>query len=694
MKKYILFLFVFGISLISKSQAVDYNTALNIAKNTISERISHIDADINYKPTSHTTESINENTVFYVFNLDPQGFIIISGDKSATPLLAFSTESNYEINDKNPAAEFWINTYKQQINYNIQNNITPKSKTQNEWIRLSKDPADFSAKNNIKTVTKLLHTTWDQGRYYNAHCPEDPAGTDGRVVVGCVATALGQVINYFRYPEQGTGSYGYEHPDYGWIEVDFSQQNYNYDQMPIKPTDYNDDIARLLYNIGVSVDMDYGSNSSGMWNHKGAYTLRTYFGYDDSCTYLFKDSLPEDFDWNGTLVEHLNQNIPLYYAGWGDYDYISGHAFVLDGYSDSTHYHINWGWGGSSDGYFVIDNLTPGGSNFKLAHEVIINATPLNPTINCADLKELNTIEGIIDDGSGPINHYLNNTECMWLINPQDSVSGIAFEVLNLKMDENDYIVFFNGENDTDPVITTIYGNSTIQDFESTSDKVLIKFVTDADSVNNGWLIAYKGVQPRYCQLTQTLTEPTGVITDGSNSYLYQNNTFCNWKIQPEGANNIRITFTEFDIEPTKDYLRITNSTGQSVAKLSGNTIPEPIIIMGEKITITFRTESTPRHQGFSLYYEINKDGIDDDFAKKINIYPNPAIDKLNINIENNINPTDITIYNTNGKLIKSIAKSEISEHINIDLSDMAQGLYYVNIVTDKTIFKHKFVKL
>ncbi|MDD2636256.1 MAG: Spi family protease inhibitor, partial [Bacteroidales bacterium] len=194
MKKYILLLFVLGISYISKSQTIDYNTALNIAKNTINERFSFINDDINYKPTSYTTESINGNTVFYVFNLEPKGFIIISGNMSATPLLAFSTNSNYEINGKNPAAEFWINTYKQQINYNIENNITPKIKTQNEWIRLSKDPADFTAKNNIKTVSKLLHTTWDQGRYYNAHCPEDPAGTDGHVVVGCVATALGQII--------------------------------------------------------------------------------------------------------------------------------------------------------------------------------------------------------------------------------------------------------------------------------------------------------------------------------------------------------------------------------------------------------------------------------------------------------------------------------------------------------------------
>jgi len=694
MKKSVLILLLaILISSIAEAQVVSINTALNIAQNTILEQFSKIDSGNKYEIKSWITESYENKTIYYVFNLSPQGFIIISADRSASPVLAFSNESNYET-DENPAVQFWLDTYKKQINYNVENNIIPTSKTSNEWARLEISSSSFTPKNNTKTVDQLLHTTWDQGRYYNSHCPEDSEGPDDHVVVGCVATALGQLMNYFRHPAVGTGSYGYNHDVYGWIEVNFSEQTYDYDHMPVEPHDYNDNLARLLYNIGASVDMNYGPNGSGMWNHKGAYTLLTYFDYDPSTTYLFKDSLPVDFDWNGTLVNHLNQNIPLYYAGWSDYDFISGHAFILDGYTDSTHYHINWGWGGSMDGYFVIDDLTPGGSDFTLLHEVIVNAVPVTPASTCGETKEIHSCEGIIEDGSGPLQFYENDTECSWLIMPTDSVSGIEFEVLKLVMDEDDYIIIYDGENDTDPVIETIYGNSSIETFESTSEKVLIKFFTDSDSVNDGWLIAYEGIKPDYCNLMQTVTEPTATITDGSNAYNYQNNTYCNWVIQPDGAESIRITFTDLDIEPVNDYVKIINESNQTVANISGTELPTPILIMGEKVTITFRSNAATRAGGFSLYYEINKDGIEKDKVDNLSIYPNPVTDYLNIDYKITNNFTSIKILSIEGKLIKAYNEVQVSEISRLDCRDLINGIYFIEISTSSKTLRSKFIKI
>jgi len=694
MKRYLLLILTISIAIFANSQTTDYNTALNIAENTIYERFSAFKSDTEYKISSYTNETFDNKNIIHVFNLEPSGFILISGDQSTSPVLAFSTESNYDINDKNPAVEFWVNSYKQQIDYNIKNNIKSDIKTQNEWLRLSVSPLVFTAKSSIKTVSPLLHTTWDQGRYYNAHCPEDNEGTDGRVVTGCVATALGQLMNYFRHPQVGTGSYGYNHDDYGWLEVNFSQQTYDYDYMPVKPTEYCDNMARLIYNIGVSVDMNYGPDGSGMWNHKGAYTLRTYFGYDETTEYLFKDSLPIDFDWNGTLVEHLNNNIPLYYAGWSDYDFIMGHAFLLDGYSDSTHYHINWGWGGSQNGYFVIDDLTPGGSDFTLLHEVIVNAIPVSPSTTCSNSKEINASQGIIGDGSGPTEYYQNDTECSWIILPQDSVSGIEFEVLKLLMDEDDYIVVYDGENDTDPVIETIYGNSTVETFESTSDKVLVKFVTDSDSVNDGWLISFNGIEPDYCKLIETITEPTAEITDGSNSYLYHNSTYCSWRIQPEETENIMVTLTEIDTEPIDDFIQILDFNNQLVATFSGNTVPEPLIVMGEQITIIFRSDNSTRHQGFSLYYEINKAGIDNKSTTNFNIYPNPVNDYLSISNINNIEITQIKIYTIEGKLIRTFSLSDLVNENQINCIDLNKGIYLIEINSSNEMLKSRFIKM
>ncbi len=89
--------------------------------------------------------------------------------------------------------------------------------------------------------------------------------------------------------------------------------------------------------------------------------------------YVFRDTT--SMDWDSLLVANLDQKIPMYYAGWSVPD-TNGHAFVCDGYQGNDYFHFNWGWGGSYDGYFYTDNLTPGGNFFNLAQELIINAVP------------------------------------------------------------------------------------------------------------------------------------------------------------------------------------------------------------------------------------------------------------------------------------------------------------------------------
>ena len=312
----------------SFAQDISIDEGKTVAQNIIKERFSAICSNpSDYKIDNSFTETYDGMDVFYVYNLAPSGFVIVSASKSVEPLLAFSHESTCDETGRHPGVKAMLKSYSEQIAYAIKNNVAPSEKIQAEWQHYLK--ADFQPR-AVRTVAPLLITKWNQGKYFNTQCPEDSHGADGHVVVGCVATAIAQVFNYFRYPTQGTGSYGYDHPDYGHLEVNFAEQHYDYDFMPVKPTDYNENLARLLYNIGVSVDMNYGPNGSGMTNHKGAYTMRNYFGYNDEAKYIFKDSLPTvipdnidndtvipDSIWNGILVNHLNRKIPLYYAGWG-----------------------------------------------------------------------------------------------------------------------------------------------------------------------------------------------------------------------------------------------------------------------------------------------------------------------------------------------------------------------------------------
>ena len=166
MKKLIWLILLSGF-LISKtySQKCSIDEAENIAINTINEKINPISKNAqSFEIKNIEVVYFNENEVFYLVNLRPQGFILISSEKSVEPVLAFSLESDYEL-ENNPSAKFWINNYAKQIEYSIQHVTKATLNVDKEWQRLSRDPKDFIPKSNIKTVEPLLFTKWSQGKY-------------------------------------------------------------------------------------------------------------------------------------------------------------------------------------------------------------------------------------------------------------------------------------------------------------------------------------------------------------------------------------------------------------------------------------------------------------------------------------------------------------------------------------------------
>ena len=673
---------------IAFAQHVNITDGEYIAKNIIAERFPLLGQNPdNYKIANSYTEIFNGEEVFHVYNLEPTGFVMVSADRSVEPLLAFSYESTCNQTDRHPSVNAVLKSYSEQIAYAIKNGQFASSHTNAEWEHYS--ATNFNAR-AVRTVAPLLITKWNQGKYFNTACPEDSRGTDGHVVVGCVATAIAQIFNYFRYPTQGTGSYGYDHPDYGHLEVNFAEQHYDYDYMPVKPTDYNENLARLLYNIGVSVDMNYGPNGSGMTNHKGAYTMRNYFGYSDDARYIFKDSLPTvipdniendtvipDSIWNGILVNHLDRKIPLYYAGWGDYVYESGHAFVFDGYSDSTHYHINWGWGGSYDAFFTISNLSPSGSNFRLAHEVIINATPKYETPTCEGLKEINFYEGTIEDGSGPLRDYAPDSDCSWLITQHDSVNGYTLTISKLDIDATDNIIVYAGDSEDAPVALSLFGDDTPEaSYTINSTSMLIRFVSDESATGDGWLISYEPIKPRYCRSLTNLTESIDNITDGSGRWDYNNNTSCSWKIRPETTSGFTFEFLELDTEQDNDFVKILRN-GRLYAEFSGNTLPEPIHFDGDNATISFSTNASGRAGGFKIAYRVGETNVESIENDNISVYPNPANSEINIAGENIAN---VSIFDITGRCIYEKVSTPCDK-CTINTENFAEGTYFARII-------------
>ena len=669
------------------AQSISIDEGKTVANNIIAERFTGIASNTNdYKIASSYIETYDGIDAFYVYNLEPSGFVIVSANKSVEPVLAFSHESSCDAIGRHPGVEAVLKSYSEQISYAVKSDMAATRHTAAEWEHYLKTNFQPRA---VRSAAPLLITKWDQGRYFNSQCPEDSNGTDGHVVVGCVATAIAQVFNYFRYPVQGSGSYGYDHPDYGHLEVNFAEQHYDYDFMPVTPTDYNENLARLLYNIGVSVDMNYGPRGSGMTNHKGAYTMRNYFGYSDEARYIFKDSLPTvipdniendtvipDSIWNGILVNHLDRKIPLYYAGWGDYEYNSGHAFVFDGYSDSTHYHINWGWGGSYDGFFTISNLSPSGSNFRLAHEVIVNATPKYETQSCEGQKEINFYEGTIEDGSGPLREYAAESDCSWHITQHDSVAGYTVKIEKFDIDASDYIIIYAGDDEESPIAVTLFGEDSPEvSYTVNSTSMLIKFVSDETASGDGWLISYAPIKVRYCNSQTELTEMSGIIEDGSGRWDYNNSTNCTWKIRPGSTSNFTIEFLEFDTEYEKDIVKIA-CDGRVYASFSGNTLPEPISFNGNNVSVKFTSDSKGRAGGFKLAYTVGEPTNIDMANDNIAIYPNPAT--IEIRIEGK-NLSHLSLYDMTGRCM---VEEEIHSEIHtVNTSGLADGTYIIRII-------------
>ena len=166
-----------------------------------------------------------EAPLYYAFNAaDGKGFVLISASDFVRPVLAYSTEGAFTIQNAPPVVTDWLEKYNYQIAYAKSNLSTTTEAIGYQWLHYYDNVAD-----NTKRITAgnavgpLVTTAWDQGLYYNSACPADassPYGYGGRVPTGCGATAMSQIMRYWGYPTQGTGSHSYS-SNYGTLSANF-----------------------------------------------------------------------------------------------------------------------------------------------------------------------------------------------------------------------------------------------------------------------------------------------------------------------------------------------------------------------------------------------------------------------------------------------------------------------------------------
>lgn len=389
---------------IAKAQVVKFEDAKNIASKTFSELLSKDTKSINILEEYYVKET-SSGPVAYIFKEVDGGFVIISGEQKTIPILAYSDNSDITFNesDWSPAFLEWMEAYYLQIDYIRENDISAtleaialRNKLAN-GIDLGLRPA--------KDVSPLLSTTWSQGCGYNADCPTDAAGPCGRVYTGCVATAMAQVIRYMEYPTNGIGNKCYTHWVYGEQCADFAAATYDYASMTNGSG--NAEVAELMYHCGVAVNMNYSPTGSGSYSFRVPQSFKNYFDYKNSI--LISKNSYDDATWNKILINEIDNSRPMYYSGSGS----GGHAFVVDGYQGTDFFHFNWGWGGSHNGYFYLNDLTPGGSNYTNSQQAVIGTIPSSSFTNldfsgAVNLSCATPISQDLSTGNDYINYYGN----------------------------------------------------------------------------------------------------------------------------------------------------------------------------------------------------------------------------------------------------------------------------------------------
>lgn len=409
MRKYILIIatiLLSGVFTQARSQSIDFSQAQIIAKTAFCEILNKNIKSIGLEE-DYYVKSINESPALYIFNETNGGFVIVSGDERISPILGYSYAGSAELNesDWNPEFAYWMGTYFEQIEYVKTNNLAAQQDIQIKWQTINN--GDELGLRPTKDVAPLLVTTWNQGCGYNALCPVDASGPCGRVYTGCVATAMAQVIRHLEYPVNGIGDKCYTHYVYGEQCADFAAATYDYSSMT--NSSGNAEVAELMYHCGVSVSMNYSPTGSGAYTNNVDNAYEDYFDFKN--VVILSRGTYAPTDWNRILRNEIDNNRPFYYSGSGS---SGGHAFVFDGYQGTDYFHVNWGWGGSQNGYFYCSDLTPGGYSFNSNQRAVIGLVPAPLFTNLdvsssTNLTCATPVTGDISTGTDYINHYLNS---------------------------------------------------------------------------------------------------------------------------------------------------------------------------------------------------------------------------------------------------------------------------------------------
>lgn len=315
-----------------------------------------------YATSAELLDKGSAEAAFYVFTSEDNGvggYVIVSGIEEASPVLGFSYTEVFDADQIPPAMRYLLGKYQEEIDAYLA--LSPQERQRRRYAQDRRQGLPVRSQG----VSPMIATRWDQSTPYNNLCPMD--GNE-RSVTGCAATSAAQVMKYYKYPSQGTGSISYVTETNGIpVSFDFGSTTFQWSRMLDTYTNGNytssqaTAVATLMAACGAAFKMDYSSKSSGASPLNQMTGIVQYLGYDTDIAMLFRDYMTGE-DWHTFILDELNNNHPVLFSGQAE---DGGHSFILDGYvnddPDNPSYHVNWGWGGRYDDYFKVTALEPYG---------------------------------------------------------------------------------------------------------------------------------------------------------------------------------------------------------------------------------------------------------------------------------------------------------------------------------------------
>ena len=414
-----------------------------------------------------------ENQYYIYENANGEGWVMIAANDIAHPIMAYSETGQFRTDNQPDNLKVWLGQYDKKIQYAEQNGIEATDEVKAEWAALRNGVR--MAKASV-VVAPLIQTTWDQDNPYWQYCPSK--GSE-KTYVGCVATAMAQVMNYWKWPKQGTGSYSYTSNQNSLsCSANFGNTTYDWDNMvnhyttyysgssqvsaPTPTTAQKEAVATLMYHCGVAVEMDYGVASQGGSGAQTIYpnasnttakcaqdALWRYFGYKKSSLKGYYRpggygySAVNEATWLNLLKTELDAHRPIMYAGA---DSEGGHSFVCDGYDSDNKFHFNWGWSGYCDGYYSVNNMVPGSGgsgagngSYNDDQDIIIGIEPdadpvsvtgvsVAPTELTLKIKERSSLTATVTPNDASISSVVwsSNNESVATVSSTGVVTGIS----------------------------------------------------------------------------------------------------------------------------------------------------------------------------------------------------------------------------------------------------------------------------